>query len=225
MEVKKKCIFFPLMGDYDDLKEPEYITPGWDYICFTNNPKLKSKNIDIRFVEDKELDNPRFSRKIAILYHRYVGEYDLSISTGAQMQATCNLDHFVDKFLPKDESFDMSLANHPSRDCIYEEAKKCYKRDNPNTIKKQMEFYEKEGCPKHNGLIASGIVIRRHHRKNLEDHCQKWWEQLLKYSFRDQLSFNYVLWKYKLVKINYFSYDILRGKGGYFKKHQHKRKK
>jgi hypothetical protein len=27
---------------------------------------------------------------------------------------------------------------------------------------------------------------------------EKWWEMILNYSKRDQLSFNYIVWKYKL---------------------------
>ena len=222
MEKLKKCLFCGLTGDYDKLKEPKYITPGWDYICFTNNEKLKSKVWDIRLIEDHGLGNRRLSRRVWTLYQDYVNDYDLSISTGAQMQATCNLDKFVEKFLPDCDDIDMSISKHPNRNCIYHEATRCYKRDNPRIIKNQMAFYEKEGYPKNSGLIASGIIIRKHHRKNVEEHCERWWEQIYKYSFRDQLSFNYVLWKYKLVNINYFSYDIIRGKGGYFKKHKHR---
>lgn len=217
----KKCIFFALMGDYDVLKDPTYVTSGWDYICFTNNRKLKSKVWDIRFTENNKLNNSRFSRKIWVLYHRYVNEYDISISTGAQMQPTCNLDIFLNTFLPSDKEIDMSIAIHPSRNCIYEEAKRCYKRDDPKIIKKQMDFYRSEGHPKNNGLIATGIIIRKHHRQNVEKHCEKWWEQLRVWSFRDQLSFNYILWKYNLLNINYFSYDVIRGKGNYFKKYRH----
>ncbi len=224
MEKIKKCIFFGLTGDYDTLKDPTYITPGWDYICFTNNKKLKSKIWDIRFIEDSRLNNIRLSRSIWVLYHKHVNDYDLSISTGAQLQATCNLDDFVHKFLPSDKNVDMSMARHPNRICVYEEAKRCLKRDNAKTVRKQMDFYRAEGYPKNNGLIASGIMIRKHHRQNLEKHCEKWWEQITRWSLRDQLSFNYVLWKYKLINVHYFSYDILRGKGNYFEKHKHKKR-
>jgi hypothetical protein len=225
MEKIKKCIFFPLTGDYDNIKEPTVITPGWDYICFTNNPKLKSKNWEIKFIDNpKGYCNSRLSRKVWILNHKYVGEYDISISTGAQIQPTCNLNKFLDKFLPKDDTIDMSMAKHPVRDCIYKEAKKCIAKrlDDPKIIQKQMNFYKKNGYPKNNSLVACGIIIRKHNRKNVEEHCERWWNQVKKWSFRDQLSFNYILWKYNLVNINYFAYQIMKGRGGYFKKYKHK---
>lgn len=222
----KKCIFLPLIGDYDYLHEPKVITPGWDYICFTDNHNLKSKHWEIRVIENKNnLDNVKLAKSITTLYHNFVEDYDLSISTGAQMQPTCNLDDFIYKFLPDDK--DMSMANHPNRICIYREANKCIskRKDNPSIIKQQMDFYKKEGYPKDNGLIATGIMIRKHNRSYVEKHCELWWDQINKWSSRTQLSFNYILWKYNLIDINYFSYQIIRGEGNYFKKYKHKRGK
>jgi len=222
----KKCIYFPLMGDYDKLREPTIITPGWDYICYTNNYKLKSKHWNIRFVES-DLDDARFARKVWILNHKYAKGYDISISIGAQIQPTCDLNIFQKVFLPQDDKVDMSMPKHPSRICLYHEANECIakRKDNPEIISSQIEFYKKEGYPKNNGLVACGIIIRKHNRLNIEEHCEKWWKQVKEWSLRDQLSFNYILWKYNLVNIHYFNYDIVRGKGNYFKKYSHKRSK
>lgn len=222
----KKCIYFPLMGDYDTIKEPTVVTPGWDYICFTNNPKVVSKHWEIMFVDSNGgLDDAKLARKFWILNHRFVGNYDISISIGAQIQPTCDLDKFTKKFLPKDKKIDMSLAKHPVRNCIYKEANKCMgaKKDDPKIITKQMDFYRKDGFPKNQGLSASGIIIRKHNRPHVEKHCEEWWKIVKRWSLRDQLAFHYILWKYNLVKMHHFDYDIIRGKGGYFKKYPHKK--
>ena len=222
----KKCIYTSLMGTYDTLKTPIVISSDWDYICYTNNPKLKSKIWEIRFVNHKKLHDARLARKIWILNHKYADGYDVSISIGAQIQPLCDLDVFLDKFLPIDDKIDMSIARHPNRKCIYHEAQQCLRqiRDIPNTIIEQMNFYKQEGFPKNNGLVATGVIIRKHNRPNVEKHCEKWWEQVRKWSFRDQLSFNYILWKYNLVNIQYFSFDVIRRKGNCFKKYTHKGK-
>lgn len=222
----KKCVFLSIMGDYDDLYEPTVITPGWDYICFTNNSKLKSKHWEVRFVNDDEkLGNKKLSRSVWVLNHRYVGEYDISISTGGQMYPNCNLDNFIKKFLPVDEKVDMAMHDRGIRKGVYEEAAACKrkKKDIRKIIDKQMNFYRKEGLPDNTGILSSGIIIRKHNRPNVEEHCERWWEQIKRWSHRDQLSFNYVLWKYKLVNISCFDRDVLRGKGNYFQKHKHKR--
>jgi hypothetical protein len=211
------------MGDYDRFKEPKYITKGWDYICYTNNKKLKSNVVDIRYTDGEGLTNARFCRKVWCFHNAYADGYDLSISTGAQQSINGNLDKFVKEVWPNDKSIDMVITSHPNRNCVYEEAKRCIKRDEPQKVRSQMEFYKKEGYPKNNGLIAGGIIIRQHDRKNVIEHCEKWWEQIQRFSLRNQLSFNYVLWKYNLIKIKYISYDYFRGKNGYFKKEKHKK--
>ena len=33
----RKTVYTCITGEYDELTEPDYITPGWDYICFTDN--------------------------------------------------------------------------------------------------------------------------------------------------------------------------------------------
>ena len=51
----------------------------------------------------------------------------------------------------------------------------------------------KEGYPQGNGLTETGVLFRIH---NATSHFDRlWWQCIEKYSRRDQLSFNYVLWK------------------------------
>jgi hypothetical protein len=37
-DAKRKAVYTFIFGDYDDLKSPTIMTPGWDYICFTDDP-------------------------------------------------------------------------------------------------------------------------------------------------------------------------------------------
>ena len=41
--MNNKCIYTYIIGGYDSVKEPKVVTPGWDYICVTDNPNLKSE--------------------------------------------------------------------------------------------------------------------------------------------------------------------------------------
>ena len=220
----KKCVYCSITGNYDNLHEPTIITPGWDYICFTNNSKMKSKCWDIRFInDDKNIGNKKLSRKFWRLPHRYLEEYDLSISMGGFGYPNCNLDDFIKNFLPVDKRIDMVVHDRKIRKGVYHEASKCIakKKDDPKIINQQMDFYKKEGLPDDTGIISCGIIIQKHN-DNVKKHCEKWWEQIKKWSYRDQLSFTYVLWKYNFVNISYFDRDILRGKDNYFQKLPHK---
>lgn len=43
---KKIVIYTAFTGNYDNLKEPEYIDENCDYVCFTDNPNIKSKYLE-----------------------------------------------------------------------------------------------------------------------------------------------------------------------------------
>lgn len=219
----KKCVYTVITGDYDTLKDPTYVTPGWDYICFTNNTELRSGIWNVRQINDKEgHSNPRLARKVWILFHKYVPGYDLSVMVGGQIGIIGDLDEAVKILLPKDKSIDLSLAKHPVRECIYQEADKCVskKRDDSQIINQQMDHYREQGMPKNFGLAGHGIMIRRHLRPNLERHSELCWEEVKKWSYRDQLSFYFVLWKHNLVKLHLFDFGIIR-KSNWFNKTRH----
>lgn len=218
----KKVAYTQIMGDYDDLKDPKVVSDGWDYICFTNNPSIKSNVWKVVQVDQDGLDDARLARKVWILNHQFVGDYDLSLMVGGQIEIRCNLDKFVKYNLPKDDHIDMSLMKHPNRRGVYEEAIKIISKrlDDPEIVEKQINKYKKEGMPAKAGLVACGIIIRKHNRPNLEKHCELWWDMVKNWSKRDQLSFNYIHWKYNLINYHTFSYDVLHGK--FFKRFNHK---
>ena len=81
-----------------------------------------------------------------------------------------------------------------------------------------MDKYQKEGYPKHNGLVASGILFRNHHDKDVIKVMEDWYSEVVYYSFRDQLSFNYVCWKNNFV---YDESDIFYFKNEYFQRLEH----
>ena len=93
-------------------------------------------------------------------------------------------------------------------------------KDNPNLVLKQVENYQKEGYPINNGLIVSGVILRRHNELDVIESMELWWEELKYNSKRDQLSFNYAAWKTGL-KFNLIDGDIRND--GYTKEVRHKR--
>ncbi len=91
---------------------------------------------------------------------------------------------------------DIACFRHPDRDCIYKEAEVCkeWGLADPEYADEQMRRYREEGYPKHNGLAATTYVLRRH-TKEVEEFNNLWWSEICRGSKRDQLSFNYCLWK------------------------------
>jgi hypothetical protein len=203
---QRKAIYTFSFGDYDDLKSPTFITPGWDYICFTDDPTLRSDVWDVRWsprgLADHQLEQKKYAMKHMILFHRYLPGYDLSLSIGAQVVVSCDLDELMwEHFQPSD---DMMICRHDARNCVYDEARVCqtWLLDDPARIEAQMDQYRARGYPSGNGLFATGIIARWHDRDNLRAMCEFWWEEYQRGSRRDQLSLNYSIWNSAPIKIS-----------------------
>ena len=103
----------------------------------------------------------------------------------------------------------MMCINHPDRNCVYQEAEAVIelKKDIKDIVSIQTNRYTDENYPKNNGMIASGILYRKHNNPVLKELMDEWWNEVKSMSRRDQLSFNYVCWKrdfqYSICNLNY----------------------
>jgi len=216
----KKCLYTCITNKYDRIREPTVKTPGWDYICFTDDPELTSEGWEIRLVDNPDnTDSLRLSRRIKHLYHHYVPEYDWSIYVDANRRPTDCMGKFLEFIIPKKKKIDAWFPAHPWADCIYEEAKRVMvaRRDDPILVFKQMTHYLKEGYPTHNGMVAGAVIVRRRGRKEVEEFFEKTYENILKWSYRDLLTFNYILWKHP-INIYTFPWALTMVEGGFFHK-------
>lgn len=196
----RKVIYTAITSGYDKLKEPLIITPGWDYICYTNNKDLKSKVWKIILVN---LNCIKDVRKIKIIQPF---ESDISLWIDGSIDINCNLNEFI----KNNHKSSFSVMKHPDRNCVYEEAKACIrlKKDNEDIINNQVSTYKEEGYPHNNGMVATGLIIRSNNEV-VKEFCKCWWSEVEKYSRRDQLSFNYILNKFK-IPINLLNFSILK---------------
>jgi hypothetical protein len=91
---------------------------------------------------------------------------------------------------------------------VYQELDACikYNKDNPHLMHTQVAAYRSEGYPALNGMVETVCIVRKK-TPEVAAFNAAWWQQLNQNSFRDQLSFNYTVWKTK------FKYGILPGCG------------
>jgi hypothetical protein len=101
---------------------------------------------------------------------------------------------------------DIAFFEHPDRNCIYAEAEFCIarKKDDPAVIESQMKRYKQDRYPANSGLVAGGIIFRKHCASTAELN-ESWWCEICRGSRRDQLSANYVMDKLGL------KYDVIPG--------------
>ena len=188
-------IYTAIFGAYDALKEPTVVTEGWKYVCFTDQP-FKSKVWRIV----KMSGGIREARIIKLLPHLFLKD-KFTIWLDGSFQINCNLNEFV----AKNHKGGMSMSQHPWRNCVYEEAEACIdqNRVNKGDAKKQIDHYRKLGLPPKAGMGATGLIIRDG-SKDVEDFCDKWWDQML--TMRDQLSLGYMLWDSPIVHLFEWKY-------------------
>lgn len=191
----KGVIYSAITGGYDDVKEPNYISKGIDYILFTDNPNIISDKWKVCLIDNPEgLDNVRLARKIKIMGHDILQQYDYSIWVDGKLKIKGDLRQYV---LQNRGNNGILCFNHYFNNCIYDEGKICLEsgKDNPDVIQNQMERYKREGYPEQNGLIESGILVRDLNDMKVQETMKLWWNEVLNGSRRDQLSFNYACWK------------------------------
>lgn len=208
--MEKICVYTCITGDYDNLQEIKNKESGIDYYCFTNNKNIKSNTWNVIYIEDNNLDNTRLARKIKVLGHPLILEnYDISIWVDGFI-SEMHISEFIHNECQLDK-YDFICFKHSKRNCIYEEAEECINqgKDDPKLIKAEIEFLKEQNYPKDNGLIESTVLIRRHNVESVKDTMKLWFNMILNYSKRDQLSLNYAIYKtnpkVQIVDLNVFN--------------------
>lgn len=192
--MNKICVYTCITGNYDNLIELEQKEESIYYICFTNNKNLKSNTWDVRYINE-DLDNLTLARKVKILGYQYLPDYDISV----WIDGAINIEQPITKFLNECcdfNEYDMIAFNHKYRDCIFDEINECVRmnKETVDNANKLALFLEANNYPKHNGLIESTVIVRKNN-SSVNNLMDDWFNMLSTYSRRDQLSFNYCLWK------------------------------
>ena len=208
-EMNNIC-YSAITGGYDIPKiQPR--TPGWDFICYSDHFFVTS-NVKSIFISPSE--KPALTaREIKITGFSKL-DCDISIWIDGTIEIVGDLNEFVQSL---DWRYDFHIMKHPWRNCIYREALGIIsvKKDNAFIVNQQMNKYRAEGYRANNGLVGSGIIVRKNTKAN-RDFCEAWFAEVKHFSIRDQLSFNYVAHK---MNFQYSTFDFLNPK--YFKHHPH----
>ena len=211
-EKNKKVIYTCITGGYDSLIEPSYVTYDFDYVCFTDNPNMKSDIWDVRPLpkEVEGLSQVKKQRFIKINPHLFLKEYDMSIWVDGNVTIKGDLNQFI--LANGKDDVAVYVPQHPSRNCIYREATAVIgmKKDKKENVEPQMKRYKEEGFPEDYGLLQSNIILRKHNKEACIKLMETWSDEVMNNSHRDHLSFNYALWKNDDVKVVYLDKHIYR---------------
>lgn len=181
-----KVVYTAIFGTDDELCLPQVRTPGVQYICFTDNPFLKSDIWDVRYC--KPTGDPLIQSKwFKTLPHKALN-CEMSLWVDGKIEL-----HDVNEIFDSINS-DIALQRHTSRNCIYLEAADCRRRrrGDPVRIAETVERYRAAGHPPNDGLWESGIILRRH-TPQIEAFNNEFWREVSYGTSRDQIVIPYIL--------------------------------
>lgn len=200
---KARRVIYTCMFGYSELFNDFSYEPDdtIDFICFTDDPGLKSEFWRMKFVPPDALDPARTAKQIKHLPHRFLHDYEHSLYIDNTVRLK-RQPREIFKLLPAPSSF--ACFRHPWRDCIYDEAAEIIRLsyDDPAIVTAQVNSYRERGYPAKHGLIRGNLLLRRHDNPLLNRVMEAWDEQVLHHSLRDQLSLNFVAWE-KNFEIDY----------------------
>lgn len=213
------CVYTCITGDYDDLK-PIQKEKGIDYVCFTNNLNIVSEDWEIQYISNEGFDDLCLSRKHKILMNSYIKEhYDVCVYIDGASVIRGSIRDFLDTQCDL-ANYDMVIFNHSIRSCVYEEAVaiiKC-RKGKPSEIRETVQYLEEQGYPHGQGLIEATILVRKTNSKNVNDTMQLWFDLFMRYAKRDQLLFDYALFKTEL-KVKRLDYNVFDNPWFTWKRH------
>ncbi len=187
------CVYTALIGRYEKLNEqPVAATSSLPFICFTDDPDLKSDTWQIRRVEPLfGMDPIRSQRTIKLRPHEHLPDFDCSIYIDNSVVLKASPKALIEQYLGA-KAF--CLPEHSYRDSVLEEfleveARAC---DDPGRIFEQLNHYSLE-LPDvlEEKPFWTAILLRDHRNTQVREMLDIWVAQIQRYSRRDQLSVNY----------------------------------
>ena len=216
---KKVAIVTAIYGGYDNLKEPTDVNnrDKVDWFCFTDDANMKSpiwkiintpyhtqngkeeykqyKNYFDNIKEDK-VRNMMSAKYYKVKTHEIdiLKGYDYYVWVDGSLLLRTEFVNNIQKLI--DQSYSLINFKHPQRSNIKDEMDvsvrmgKYVNQDIPS----QYAAYMKEGFPDDMGLFECTMIIKKN-TPTINEAFDVWWIQNMQYSYQDQISYTYSLWK------------------------------
>lgn len=195
----KGVVYTCLFGWKEELIFEPFESSDADFVVFSDRKIDVPAGCRLIILEDTGVGPERLSRRPKLLPHKYFFEYDWSLYVDNRAKLKMSPDEIYKRYMA---SSNRSLVcfKHPNRNCAYNEAEVVIGLgfDKETRVREQMDTYRAQGFPKKSGLVAGTVLLRNHHDHRLVRHHEDWYEHVMRFSKRDQLSFDYLRWKHKL---------------------------
>jgi len=191
--LNKRVVYTAVTDRGYPLKTPSYITPDWDYICFTDRPELASDFWQIRPIECSFAE-------IKALPHRYLADYDYSLWIDPNRDIISDIDEIVINNAGGGAIF-VLLIYRNTRQLVLDCISNLKTNDDKTATMRQLNGYIDDGYVFCDMAPDAGILFRKHNDPDLIRIMEVWHNELKICNETDGISFDYICRKYN------FSYD------------------
>lgn len=198
--MNNKVCYTCIYRSTDKLKEIQYKSEGWDYVCLSFiDEEITSDTWKIDRINrsNSELFKSLYIDKIVaafkispnVVFPNY--EYSLYIDSSIQIKHNLNL--IYEMYCGSS----ITVLLHPTGNCIYTEFLKAIENSSDDTsiLERQIKKFRNEGFPLNYGLYDTRIIGRHHNEADVVRVMNDWVIIMNDYSHIDYLSLPYALWK------------------------------
>ena len=188
------CVYTTLFGESDALAPiPDTFSRDIRYICFTDETRDAAGWEYVVCKPTQKSDN--LSAKLyKVLPFSFLKNFDGSLFVDANTEFLNDPADLIYKYLSHEP---WVMFEHPDRCGLYQEAAaiitsaKC----DAEGVVRQTSAYEEKGYFERQGLCEASFLWRRHDSPELRDFMEIWWEHILNYTHRDQLSLAFLFFE------------------------------
>jgi Protein of unknown function (DUF616) len=194
-------IYTAITGNYDQLRNGDR-QDELPFVAYLENSELKTTDhiLDLAQVlppEYQDLDANRRAKWFKLHPHKLFPDFTYSIWIDGNVKVVGNINQLISENMINTGNL-WAVFPHKLRNCIFEEVAACVrlKKDDPQLMFSQItHYFSNKGYPRYNGLAENTIIVRKHNHENVIKLNEMWWQEILTWSKRDQLSFNYCCWQ------------------------------
>ena len=183
-------VYTSAFGSDAKLREAK-IFPGVDYVCFTDQPHLKSQmKIQTWKINRWPRSQGRWSKAFKILPHRYFKKYSYSLWIDPTHRLVVHPFYLIDRFLTDS---DIALFKDKKKRLVADELERRIQKGTKS--EEAMKTWIKPFESRDQALSSSTVILRKHDSPPLQKSMADWWVELYGHGKSEQLCLDYALKK------------------------------
>lgn len=185
-----RAVYTAMIGAYETpLDQPIAKDSSIDFICFTDDPNLRSDEWEVRLVDrTMTRDAVRSARALKTIGHPSLAQYEETLWIDNRVRLLTDPATVLDAWLAEG---DLAVPRHSYRADVVTEFQAVLEAglDEASRVYEQLHHYS-ESAPQllRHAVPWTGIMARRH-TPEVNAAMEQWFHHILRYSRRDQLSF------------------------------------